>query len=91
MARSKKLESVLLTDEIGIMRELEYYIQIFDDDVGNTFYGIKIEKTEAGNRISEETCGLTHSYEKAECWVRKLAAGTVTPTSLHDIVDDFVG
>jgi len=91
MVKSKRLENMQLTDDKGVVWELEYYVQIFNEQVENPFYGIKIEKTGGEKRISEETCGLTHSYEKVECWVRKLAAGTVTPSSLHDIVDDFVG
>ena len=91
MTKSKRLESMRLTDDGGVVWELEYYVQIFDDEVGNTFYGIRIEKVGAEKSISEETCGLTHSYEEVEYWIRKLAAGTVTPSSLHDIVDDLVG
>jgi len=91
MAKSKILEKTKLADDRGAIWELGYYVQIFDDGVGDTFYGIKIEKTGTGNSISEETCGLTYSYQQVECWVRKLASGTVMPSSLHDIVDDFVG
>ena len=91
MIKSSRLENIQLTDDGGVVWELEYYVQIFDDGTENTFYGIKIKMTGAETSISEETFGLTHSYKEAECWVRKLAAGTVTPSSLHDIVDDLVG
>ena len=83
------LEKVKMHDESGGTWELGYFIQKFMGD--DVVYGIKIEKRAPdGRNESQETCGLTTSYEEAEGWVRKMAKGQVTPIALHDIVDDFM-
>ena len=41
--------------------------------------------------VSEETRGIMPTYEAAKKLAQKLAAGAVTPMTLHDVVDDFVG
>ena len=92
MAKGFCVERVELAGERCGILELGYYVQAFCNNGEQTVYGIKIEKTDTNGDISsEETYGLTQSCKEAEGWVRKLAAGTVTPLSLHAIVDDLVG
>lgn len=66
--------------------ELKYYVRELEE-----VFGVRIERHGAGEVISEETCGITASYEEAQRWVRKMAEGGVTPLTLHAIVDDMVG
>jgi len=73
------------TDELGSNWDLSYYIQT-ENSEDQTFYGIKIERTS-----SEETKGITKSYEQAEKWARAMAAGALSPLALHDYIDDLVG
>lgn len=79
-----QIEKVNIQSETGSIWELKYYVQ----ELGKA-YGLKIERYAAGETVSEETCGITLSYEEAESMARKLAKGTVTPLSLHDVVDDL--
>lgn len=88
MTRDIVLEGVEL--ENGMTCELGYHILTFNQADTPAAYGIRVEKSDvAGITSSEETFGLTHSYEEAEAWLQKLAAGRVTPLTLHDIVDDW--
>ena len=92
----QQVEMMELTDEMGKKWELKYYVWGM-----NASYGIKIERCskeietgqlgDASAKMSEETCGLTSSYEEAEKWVRSMADYTVTPFSLHAVVDDIMG
>ena len=73
-------------DVDGEKRGIHYFVlQIMEDD--HQSYGLKITNT---NGQSEETLGITHSYEEAEAWASKLALAQATPTSLHDLVDDWM-
>lgn len=96
MDKEVKIESRTMTDESDRLWELEYCVRKFDIRTGNVFYGIKIEQRPVNNSltdevVSEESGGLTYSYEEAEKWVKQLAAGGVMPSTFHDHVDDFVG
>lgn len=101
MAKYQQAATAVLADEQGSKWELIYYVQIFDDaSTGLITYGIKIErcchgKNQKNNQEkiqlnSEETLGLTHSYEEAQSWAQKLANGAVTPVCLHDVIDDLM-
>ena len=96
MTSKVKIESRKMTDEGGKLWWLDYYVRKFDIKTGDRFYGIKIEQRPADSSlpampVSEETKGLTYSYEEAENWVRQLAAGEATPATFHGHIDDFVG
>jgi len=92
MTKDYCIGRVELADQEADILDLGYYVQAFDDTKGRVVYGIKIEKTDTiGNTSSEETWGLTYSYDEAEGWARKMAAGTVTPLSLFAITDDLMG
>jgi len=80
-----------LIDQTGIKWELNYKLIELDGA-----YSIGIEKSGQGKAVKreiiyEETKGLTYNKQEAEAWLHKLAAGRVTPISLHDIVDDLTG
>ena len=80
------IENITITIE-GEQYGIHYFVlQIMEDN--HQSYGLKITST---NGQSEETIGLTHSYEEAEAWASKLAIAQATPLSLHDLVDDWVG
>ena len=87
---SHKVTTAEITDDMGKITKLGYYVCLFEKDGYPTAYGIKIESYSNGKFSKEETCGLTRSYEEAESWVRKLANGVTTPLTLHDIIDDMV-
>ena len=79
-----------LKDETGNIWELGYYVRTFNEEQGQVVYGLKIERSDADNqKMSESTCGLTSSYEEAEGIAMQLLEGTVTPMSLHAVVDDL--
>ena len=82
------IERADLQDEYGSKWELKYYVQSHAGEKEKT-YGIKVERCGKDGMISEETFGVTASYEEAASWVRKMANGKVTPLTLHDVVDNF--
>ena len=87
-----QIDRAEMKDENGTVWELGYYVRSFNDSGGGQdVYGIKIERVNipVGCKESEETYGITRSFEEAEMWAKKMAAGTVTPVTLHDIVDDL--
>ena len=93
MREDVKIVDSQFTDESGITWELRYYIKIYEEGTDNAAYGIKVEKvnTNLNKKTSEETKGLTHSYKEAEELAQKLATCTVTPITLHSIIDDLIG
>jgi hypothetical protein len=96
------VKSTSVTNEQGGIWELQYFVREYEKYLEQKAYGLKITRHSAldnagntndnvMNTISEETQVLTHSYEEAEEWAHKLAAGLVMPMSLHEIADDLVG
>ena len=81
------------TDTEGSEWEFIYYILTFENKTEPNTYGIKVERRsdKPAVEMSEETGGLTFSYEEAESWVRIMEANAVGPISLHEIVDELVG
>ncbi|MCL2421753.1 MAG: DUF6514 family protein [Defluviitaleaceae bacterium] len=91
MSKGILISEAKLKDENSNIYKMGYYVLPFGLDGDQAAYGIRIEKTDVkGNTSAEETGGLTHSYDEAEGWVRRLAAGEVTPFTLHDVVDDLM-
>ena len=83
-----QIDRAEIRTEVGGVWELKYYVK----EIGKV-YGIKIERhsrQEEAETVSEETEGITPSYEKAQKLAQKLARGMVTPISLHDVVDDLI-
>ena len=73
--------------EEGEAFKLLYYIT-----VDGAAYCIKIERVGAdGSLTMEESKGLSFSYEEIEALAKTFMDGAVTPTHLHDLVDDFIG
>ena len=67
--------------------KLLYYIAV----VGAA-YGIKVEQVDTdGSLTMEESKGLTHSYNEVEALVKTFMKCAVTPITLHDVIDDFIG
>ena len=76
-----------LRDDTGNIWELGYYVT---ESQKEGIYGIKIERTSKNSVTeTEETFGITISYEEAKEWAHMMAEGKVTPITLHDIVDDL--
>jgi len=65
--------------------KLLYYISL-----DGAVYSIKIERVGSDGTLTEETGGLTYSHSEAEAWVKMLIKGTVTPLTLHEVVDDLM-
>lgn len=96
-----KVSEGSLQDETGFTWEMGYYVKSISIDTAEggdslpVVYGIKIERVNQSQPIkqiiSEETDGITDSYEEAEKWAILMAHGGVTPLHLHDAVDDLVG
>ena len=91
MVRDVRLEQAELADGEGGQWKLEYYIRIYEGAVALEVYGIKIKRIGPDGSLSEATPGLTHSYKEAKNWLKILAASKVTPLSLHDTIDEFIG
>ena len=91
MKMAKAIESTVLCDEKGTQWELRYYAPKLDEPVGEPPYGLRIEQQAQGTAgiLAEETRGLTHSYDQAADWARKLAKGKVLAMSLYELADDF--
>ena len=89
----KVREELQMLDEGRGSIELTYFVRTFDEYEGQTAYGIKIEGRNAGSSdyISEETLGITFSYEEAVEWIHMLADGKATPTHLHALEAELVG
>ena len=92
MLRNIKVEDMTITDELGTKWELHYFIKVLKGQHGDDVYGLKVEMRPGDDNESfyEETEGLTYSYAEVEEWARRLASGTVTPMSLHALVDEWV-
>jgi len=76
-----------LKSEDGEDFKLLYYIA-----VEKAAYGIKVERVGTdGSLTAEESKGLTNSYDEIEALAKTFMEGTVTPTHLHELVDDFIG
>lgn len=82
-----QIDSSTLRGEEGTEWELKYYVGTLETNP--ITYSIKIERCSPGETLTEETGGITTSYEEAEKWAKIMAKGSVTPISLHDIVDDL--
>ena len=83
------IDSTIITSESGNRLELRYYVC-----ASSGAYGIRVEERPADRAdvmIFAETYGLTRARNEAEALAHRLAAGTVTPTSLYDVVDDLMG
>jgi len=72
--------------EEGVLWDFLYYIV---QDGGA--YSIKVDRVGADGTLSEETAGLTDSYDEAEALVKKLMEGCAAPTCLDAVVDRIMG
>jgi len=89
MAIYQQTAKAVLRDDFGGRWDLRYYVATIEN-ADKVTYGIKIERDVQDEKNSEETMGLTHSFEEAEAWSQKLAAGLVTPLCLHEVIDDLM-
>jgi len=74
--------------------ELHYLICCQPGKSNEKGYGLKITSRSLCKQATgyeAETEALTHSYAQAHTWAQQLAQNGVTPLTLHDVVDDWVG
>lgn len=88
--RTLFLKHLDLTDEKGTCRGYDYYITIDEVNVGHYTcegYGVRIEE-QGGSQATVR--GVTCSIERIDALCELLLRGAVTPTTLEDVVSDWL-
>ena len=77
--------------ETGQKWLLHYYLQSVETRGDNTLYGIKVEKSTLDGVLveSEETFATTESRDEALAMIEAFSRGTVPPSVLLEMVDDW--
>ena len=75
----------------GELISLEYYLRCYTSPIGATMYGVRIDKRyPEGNLIErDETAALSASFADMLELVKTFAKGTVMPSTLHDMVEEW--
>ena len=84
------VDTRLLTDAQGRVREYSYFVLVGEMDVGNfscEAYGVMIRET---GGESAALPGLTVSAARIDELAGLLVRGGVTPVTLRDVVDDWL-
>jgi len=70
---------------------LDYYLQTFDGEEGEKYYGLRIDKsTPAGElREREETGAISENREEALIMIKAFAKGSVPPVTLLEMADEW--
>jgi len=70
---------------------LNYYLQNFDGENGEKFYGLRIDKSTPDGVLDEreETLAITESYEEAMIMAKAFAKGSVPPVTLLEMTDEW--
>ena len=70
---------------------LGYYLQTFECPGGETLYGLKVDKSTPDGVLveSEETFATTDNKDEALAMVEAFARGTVPPSVLLELVDEW--
>ena len=71
-----------IVSEEGLAWDLLYYIVLKEGA-----YSIKVDRVGEDGTLTDETAGLTDSYNEAEALVKRLMKGSVTPVCLDQVVD----
>ncbi|MCL2378705.1 MAG: DUF6514 family protein [Defluviitaleaceae bacterium] len=72
----------------GELLALEYFLRCYTGPKGETLYGIRIDMRYPGGDLilRDETKPLSGSIADSAAFAEVLAAGTVTPYVLHDMI-----
>jgi hypothetical protein len=71
---------------------LEYFLQEIQNEEGEKFYGLRIDKNTPEGMLyeREETPAITDSREEALRMAKAFARGSVTPATLLEMADEWV-
>ena len=76
----------------GDALELRYdRIETVTEDGSGAAYGVRITARQNGAQTCAEICDITSREEKIRALFALLSRGTVTPETLRDVVEDWVG
>ncbi|MCL2225746.1 MAG: DUF6514 family protein [Defluviitaleaceae bacterium] len=78
--------------ESGNKWVLEYYLQIFEGESGESLYGLRVDKStpEGVLHESEETFAITECREEALVMAMAFSRGSVPPVTLLEMSDDWL-
>ena len=87
--RKEHVASATIQQDDGTIWQLNYYLQIYDGV--EPLYGLRIDKCTLEGVLadSEETFATTDNKDEALAMVEAFAKGTVTPSVLLEMVDDW--
>ena len=70
---------------------LNYYLQSYDGEDGEKYYGLRIDKStpEGVLEESEDTLAITESREEILIMAKAFARGCVPPVTLLEMTDDW--
>jgi hypothetical protein len=71
---------------------LEYFLQGFEGDGGEKYYGLRIDKSTPEGVLEEreETLAITESRDEALIIANAFAKGSVPPVTLLEMADDWL-
>ena len=76
----------------GDVLELRYdLVEAAEEDGRGAAYGVRITARLNGVQTYAEVCDITSCEEKIRAFLTLLWRGTVTPETLRDVVEDWVG
>ena len=86
----KRVSSATIRQEDGQEWLLEYYLQTIESP-GGTIFGLRVDKSTLDGVLveREETSATTEYEEQALAMIHAFAKGTVPPSVLLEMVDDW--
>ncbi|MCL2456483.1 MAG: DUF6514 family protein [Defluviitaleaceae bacterium] len=80
-----------LVSECGEKWVLDYYLQHFDGEGDEKFFGLRIDKNSPTGELieREETFAITESRDDAIIMINAFAKGSVPPVTLLEMADEW--
>lgn len=90
--RELLVESCRGEDEVGTGHRFDYFVLVDQMEVGGGFacesYGVRVAEPDGGEGVSIPN--ITTSASRIDELMELLTRNFVTPTSLHDVVSDWL-
>lgn len=87
---SEKVATITAKTEEGEDLKVHYYL-LYEETENGTEYGILVTMEEGKKgQVSGEVRCLTTIKEKAIAFIKQISNGIVTPTTLHEIIEEFL-
>jgi hypothetical protein len=89
--KDEKVASAEITTESGEQWILHYFLQSFDGENGEEYFGIRIDKSTPEGVLEEreETPAITENREAALHMAKAFAKGSVPPVVLLEMTDEW--